>query len=186
MPDKTPKTNLSSRSPNSGRSLDVYGQAQALVQAAAPFISRFSRFDRKLGGQLKAALPSVMLNLAEGLRRVGGDRNHLITVALGSTDEVQSIFDVGRALGIVSAAEALTVHEPADRVCAMAYPAFLTSHLLRRAIASQLRGLLPPASFNVPQVRLSRPPVRGPRSCFALTPLATALVRNAGYCLYRK
>ncbi len=120
MPGKAPKTNLSSRSPNSGRSLDVYGQAQALVQAAAPFISRFSRFDRKLGGQLKSALPSVMLNLAEGLRRVGGDRNHLITVALGSTDEVQSIFDVGRALGIVSAAEALTVHEPADRVCAMA------------------------------------------------------------------
>jgi len=121
MAKTSPKPNTSSSLPNSGRNLDVYHQALAVVQAAAPYIPRFNRFDRKLGSQLKAALPSIVLNTAEGLRRVGGDRNHLLTVALGSADEVQSIFDVGLALGIVSPGEVQQVRQPAERVCAMLF-----------------------------------------------------------------
>jgi four helix bundle protein len=107
--------------PRSVRRLDAYQAALALVATAAKLLPSFRRFDSSLESQLKRALPSVPLNLAEGMRRTGRDRAHLLAIALGSASEVQAVIDVGRALEIITAEQATPVEELADRVCAMLY-----------------------------------------------------------------
>lgn len=109
------------RDPRSVRRLDAYQAALALVAAAAKLLPALRRFDSSLESQLKRALPSVPLNLAEAMRRTGRDRAHLLTVALGSSSEVQAIVDVGKALDILTAEQAAPVDELADRVNAMLY-----------------------------------------------------------------
>jgi hypothetical protein len=37
---------------------------------------------------MRRSLPSIPHNLCEGLRRIGNDRSHLLTVALGSAEEL--------------------------------------------------------------------------------------------------
>lgn len=107
--------------PRSVRSLEVYQAALALVAAAAKLLPQLGRFDSALSSQMKRALPSVPLNLAEAMRRTGRDRAHLLTVAMGSASEVQAVVDVGSALEIVTAEQAAPVDELCDRVCAMLY-----------------------------------------------------------------
>ena len=107
--------------PSSVRQLDAYKAAVALVAEAGKLLPRFARFDRALACQLKRAAPSAPLNLAEAMRRTGGDRAHLLTVAMGSAAEVQALLDVGVALGLISKRQAGPADELADRVCAMVY-----------------------------------------------------------------
>lgn len=108
-------------SPTSARRLDIYKVALELVAFVRPFIARIASADPDLARQLKRALPSVPQNIAEGLRRTGRDRAHLLTVALGSTDEVRTIIDVALVNAVLDADEALAADTLADRVCAMAF-----------------------------------------------------------------
>jgi len=55
------------------------------------------------------------------MRRTGKDRAHLLTVALGSCDEVRALLEAAVAFGVLSAAEQQRVDALADRVCAMTY-----------------------------------------------------------------
>ena len=84
---------MASRIPASARRLDVYKVALQLVAAVTPLIPRIAQRNSKLGTQLKGALPSVPQNISEGLRRTGNDRAHLLTVALGSADEVRCVLE---------------------------------------------------------------------------------------------
>jgi four helix bundle protein len=58
-----------------------------------------ARHDAALGKQLRAALASVALNVAEAGGRTGGDRLHLVRIALGSLRESNAVLDVAVALG---------------------------------------------------------------------------------------
>ena len=107
--------------PTSARHLDAYRVAIELVEAAGELVPSFARFDTSLASQLKRAAPSVPLNICEAMRRTGRDRAHLLTVAMGSAAEVQAIFDVGLALGLLERPQAQRVEQLADRVCAMLY-----------------------------------------------------------------
>ena len=55
------------------------------------------------------------------MRRTGKDRAHLLSVALGSCDEVRALLDTAAAFGVLSAAERLQADALADRICAMTY-----------------------------------------------------------------
>jgi four helix bundle protein len=82
---------------------------------------RVRRFNARLGAQLTESLASTLQNVAEAMRRTGRDRAHLLTVALGSCDEVRALLEAAVAFGVLSAAEQKGADALADRVCAMAY-----------------------------------------------------------------
>ena len=107
--------------PTSARRLDAYRVALELVAQVQPFICSIARTDPDLARQLKRALPSVAQNLAEGMRRTGRDRAHLLTIALGSADEVRTIVDIAAVQQLIDAALAAAAEATADRVCAMLY-----------------------------------------------------------------
>jgi four helix bundle protein len=69
---------------------DAYDVALEIVAAVAPLVDRVRRRDPDLGRQLRRALSSIPLNLAEGRRRQGKDRQYHYTIAAGSADEVAS------------------------------------------------------------------------------------------------
>jgi four helix bundle protein len=71
--------------------------------------------------QFVEALASTLQNLAEGMRRTGKDRAFLLTVALGSCDEVRAILEAAVAFGVLTQSEQQQVDGLADRICAMTY-----------------------------------------------------------------
>jgi len=107
--------------PRSARSLDVYQVTLALIARCQPLAPRLGRFNRRLGAQLTESLASVLQNLAEAMRRTGRDRAHLLTVALGSCDEVRALLEAAVAFGVLDRAEQRQIDALADRVCAMGY-----------------------------------------------------------------
>ena len=109
------------RIPVSARRLDVYKVALDLVAVVTPLIARIAQHNKKLGQQLEGALPSVAQNICEGLRRTGNDRAHLLTVALGSADEVRCVLDMAAASRMIPIDRAQQAESLADRVCAMTY-----------------------------------------------------------------
>ena len=109
------------RQPDSARRLDVYQVTLELIASCQVFRGRLQRFNRRLGSQLTESLSSTAQNLAEAMRRTGKDRAHLLTVALGSCDEVRALLEAAVAFGVLSAAEQQRVDALADRVCAMTY-----------------------------------------------------------------
>ena len=109
------------RVPDSGRRLDVYRVALELIALCRPCGLALARLDRRLGCQLTEALASTVQNLAEAMRRTGKDRAHLLTVSLGSCDEVRALLDAAVAFGALPLAEQQRADALADRVCAMTY-----------------------------------------------------------------
>jgi four helix bundle protein len=99
----------------------VYRVTLELITACQVFRGRLGRFNRRLGSQLTESLASTAQNLAEAMRRTGKDRAHLLTVALGSCDEVRALLEAAVAFGVLSAAEQQRADALADRVCAMTY-----------------------------------------------------------------
>ena len=109
------------RQPDSARQLDVYRVTLELITSCQVFRGRLGRFNRRLGSQLTESLASTAQNLAEAMRRTGKDWAHLLTVALGSCDEVRALLEAAVAFGVLSAAEQQRADALADRVCAMTY-----------------------------------------------------------------
>lgn len=116
-----PKSVSRSPQPDSARQLDVYRVTLELITSCQGFRARLQRFNRRLGTQLTESLASTAQNLAESMRRTGKDRAHLLTVALGSCDEVRALLEAAVAFGVVSPAEQRAADALADRVCAMTY-----------------------------------------------------------------
>lgn len=101
------------------RKLDVYRLAIRLVRLIREILGDVQRFDSNLASQLRRAATSVPLNLAEGLRRKGRDRAHLLTVAQGSAAEVQAILDVCIAMEVINTDQVEELEQTIDRICAM-------------------------------------------------------------------
>ena len=107
--------------PTSARRLDLYQVTLELIALCRSFGPRLKRFNRRLGAQLTEALASTLQNLGEAMRRTGSDRAHLLTVSLGSCEEVRALLEAAVAFGILSSAEQQQADALADRVCAMTY-----------------------------------------------------------------
>jgi len=100
---------------------DAYEVALLLVKELAGLATEIGRRDGDLAKQLRRAAASTTLNIAEGLRRNGGDRIHLWRVAAGSNSEVLAALDVATACGYVDAAAVAAAIGYQDRVGAMLY-----------------------------------------------------------------
>ena len=107
--------------PESARGLDVYRVSLELIAEYRPWQARIARFNRRLGAQLSESLSSTPQNIAEAMRRTGKDRAHLLTVAMGSHDEVRALLDVAVAFGLLPREEQQRLDALADRISAMLY-----------------------------------------------------------------
>ena len=77
--------------------------------------------NRDLHDQVRRAVASISLNLAEGRERTGRDRGYHWRVAAGSAAEVRTGLRVALALGELDPESIRSSLQLLDRVCAMLY-----------------------------------------------------------------
>ena len=86
-----------------------------------PLLDRLRVHDRDLADQLRRALSSIALNLAEGDGSRGGNRVARFSTALGSVREARAALRVAIAWGYVSTDDVAEGDALLDRVAAMLY-----------------------------------------------------------------
>jgi four helix bundle protein len=84
------------------QSSSILEHSLAVVALARPLVETVQRKDRDLASQLRRALSSICLNLAEGFGNSGGHSRLRFETALGSLKEAQTALQVGIAWGHVS------------------------------------------------------------------------------------
>ena len=100
---------------------DAYVFAVELVTLVRPLIARVATHDAALANQLRRAVSSPPLNLAEGRKRVGRDRLHLWRIAAGSVAEVLAALEVATAMGYLEGAETTEAAALCDRLGAITW-----------------------------------------------------------------
>ena len=96
--------------------LNVALEAIALLK---PIIERVELKDADLASQMKRAATSIPLNLAEGGKRRGKDREHMFRTASGSNAELRTALAVAVSWGYVARSAAADVETLLDRLGAM-------------------------------------------------------------------
>jgi four helix bundle protein len=91
----------------------------AWASALGPALARVAKGDADLARQLRRAVASVPLNLAEGSRRAGKDRIHHYRVAAGSAEEAMSALALALAWRHLEAGDVAASEGFADRLRAM-------------------------------------------------------------------
>lgn len=97
--------------------LDLYPVSLEVARDAARIAARLERHDRDLARQLRRAVTSVPLNLAEGMYSRGKLKTARYHTALGSAREVLACIEVGQAMGYLGDIDA-EVTDRIDRVIA--------------------------------------------------------------------
>lgn len=82
--------------------LRIYGVLLKLVREVRPMVAELERKDADLARQLRRALTSAPLNVAEGCYSRGGNRTARYHTALGSLREALACFEVAEALGYLA------------------------------------------------------------------------------------
>ena len=75
--------------------------ALEIVRVVAPVLEKIRKRDADLARQGRKALSSIPMNIAEGNRRLGGDRVHSFSIAAGSADELRICLLTAEAFGYV-------------------------------------------------------------------------------------
>ncbi|MGC4070136.1 MAG: four helix bundle protein [Polyangiaceae bacterium] len=68
----------------------LLNEATAIIASARPLVTAIERRDRDLGNQIRRALNSVVLNIAEGFGSRGGNARIRFESAHGSLSEVRA------------------------------------------------------------------------------------------------
>ena len=82
-------------------------------------VRKLRSLDSKLADQICRAGSSISLNLAEGNRRAGKDKQHHWRIAAGSADEVRTALRVAEAWGYLQVKDTKQALELLDRCLAM-------------------------------------------------------------------
>jgi len=92
-----------------------------VIELARPIVEAIGRKDRNLGSQVRQALSSVALNVAEGAGVAGGNARLRFQSALGSLYEARAGMRVALAWGYVLAASCREALAASDRLGARLY-----------------------------------------------------------------
>ena len=85
--------------------LRIYSRILELVSWVLPYERKIRRHDRNLAEQLKRAMTSVPLNVAEGYYSRGGNQAAHYHVALGSAGESLACLQVAEARRYIASVE---------------------------------------------------------------------------------
>ena len=100
---------------------DAYEVALEMVHSLRDLLPRIRAQNPSLATQIERAAPSVPLNLSEGRRRGGKDRQYHWRIAAGSTEETRAALDVAEALGYVEPEATARTRSLLDRILAMTW-----------------------------------------------------------------
>ena len=98
---------------------DAYDVSVEIAHALKPLLPAIRKCNSRLGRQVVEAASSIALNVAEGWRRLGRDREYHYTVAAGSAAEVGAAIDFAVALGVLDKDAAAPALGFIDRELAM-------------------------------------------------------------------
>lgn len=99
--------------------LDAYSVAMEAAGELGPVLERVAQRDRALADQLRRALASVVLNIAEGERSSGGNARLRFATAAGSNAETRAALRLAAAWGYVPHERVSAIDQRLDRVAAM-------------------------------------------------------------------
>ena len=99
--------------------LDALDVSVETISRLCGIVGVVRRYDRDLADQLRRALSSIALNIAEGDGSSGGNRFARFSTALGSTREARAALRVAVAWGYVTAGDVEAGDAMLDRVAAM-------------------------------------------------------------------
>ena len=74
----------------------AYEVALEVARLLVPIVEELKPRSRDLADQLERASTSVVLNVAEGNRRIGGDRRRFFAIAAGSAAEVAAALELAK------------------------------------------------------------------------------------------
>jgi four helix bundle protein len=109
----------SSHPPYSRPSFFALEVAIQAIEVLRPVVARIRQCDRDLGEQLRRALSSVALNVAEGNSSEGGSRLCRFSSAAGSNSEARAALRVAAAWGYVDASQIERGEALLDRVAGL-------------------------------------------------------------------
>ena len=92
-----------------------------LIALVRPLVARITRHDKELAKQLRKAASSIVLNLGEGRKRTGRDRQYLWSVACGSAEESRTCLLVAQAWGYIGSEDMASVDGVLDQVVAITW-----------------------------------------------------------------
>jgi four helix bundle protein len=87
--------------------LDCYRVSLSMISSLKSVVPAIAKYDRDLANQLQRAASSVVLNVAEGRLRQGGDQRRSFQIAAGSCNEVKAALDVAETWGWVTPTDEL-------------------------------------------------------------------------------
>jgi len=99
---------------HNSKSSSVVEHALGVIELARPLVDAVQRRDRDLASQLRRAVSSIALNLAEGFGCTGGNRRLRFETALGSLKESPAAIRVALAWGYFSQTAAAETVESLD------------------------------------------------------------------------
>ena len=100
--------------------LRIYATSLELIRALRPTVDTIARFDTDLARQMRRAMASVTLNIAEGSYARGRNRQSLYQVALGSAKETRACLDVAASFGYLDEVDERVVADLGS-ICAVLY-----------------------------------------------------------------
>jgi four helix bundle protein len=101
--------------------LKVYLVSLDLVRLVRPLVAVVVREDPDLARQLRRALSSIPLNIAEGESALGRNQRVRLVTALGSAREARACLEVAEAMGYVRETQIAAAMDSFDHVAAMLF-----------------------------------------------------------------